>query len=134
MVLVASLGGIGCASVPLPQDQVQQYEASVELAKQLGVLKPRTGTTAKGALGLTREHEHFLLAGDEMAVAQDLAHHGDTRSALLLARAQSDVDLAIALAREAKVRRHVAQAQAQAQDGSDSAALISDNRKAGGSR
>ncbi len=95
---------IGCASLPLPQDQVDRYEESVEAAKEMGVLKLQADEGHRGPFGLSQSHAHMLLAEDELAVAKDMAAHGDTRGALLLARAQSDVDLALELARETKLR------------------------------
>ena len=104
-VLWGTCGAVGCASVPLPQDQVAHYEASVQLAKDTGVFKLQADEGHRGALGMSQPKEHMLLAESEMAVAEDMAASGDTRSALLLARAQSDVDLALGLARETKLRQ-----------------------------
>ncbi len=109
MVLVAVLGGIGCASVPLPQDEVRHYETSLDFARHLGADKPQAEDGHRGPLGLSPRREHLLLAGDEMATAKDMAREGDQRGALLLARAQSDVDLAVELTREAAVRARLAQ-------------------------
>lgn len=95
----------GCASLPLPQDQMDHYEASIARARQVGAFKLQADEGHRGALGLSQSKEHLLLADDELAVARDMAHHGDTRSVLLLARAQSDVDLAIALACEQATRQ-----------------------------
>lgn len=114
MVLLAALAGAGCASVALPQDQVHHYQESVALAEKLGALKLQASQTGRGGLGLGRPKAHLLLAADQMVVAQQMADHGDSRAPILLARAQSDVDLAIELTREATVRAQLVSAQAQA--------------------
>lgn len=95
----------GCASLPLPQGQIERYEASVARAKQVGALTLQADEGHRGALGFSQSKEHLVLADEELAVARDMAHDGDTRSILFLARAQSDVDLAIALACEQASRQ-----------------------------
>lgn len=100
LMAAVALGTIGCASVPLPQDQVAHYETTIEQARAIGAFKLQARAGHRGPLGMSQSKAHLLLADDELAVARDMAAHGDTRSALLLARAQSDVDLAIALACE----------------------------------
>jgi hypothetical protein len=105
LLIFVGSAGAGCASLPLPQDQVEHYEASVARARQMGAFRLQADQGHRGALGMSQSKEHLLLADDEMAVARDMAEHGDTRSVLLLGRAQSDVDLAIALACEQATRQ-----------------------------
>ncbi len=105
VVVIGTLGVGGCASLQLPTDQVAHYEATVEQARAMGAFKLQADAGHRGPLGLSQSKEHLLLADDEIAVAREMAGRGDTRSALFLARAQSDVDLAIALTREQKARQ-----------------------------
>jgi hypothetical protein len=100
LMAVVAVGTVGCASVPLPADQIAQYEATVDQARAIGAFKLQAPDGHAGPLGMSQSTAHLPLADDALAVARDMAAHGDTRSALLLARAQSDADLAIALACE----------------------------------
>jgi hypothetical protein len=91
MTLLAVLGLAGCASVPIPPDQVDKSEASIR------------GAVEVGALNVPAAALHLQLAKDETAEAQTLAASGDQRAMLLMARAESDADLAIGLTREVAV-------------------------------
>ena len=97
-------GALGCASMPLPDAEVSHYEASIDTAKRIGAFKLQADKDHRGALGMSQTKEHLVLADDQFEVAKIMATSGDPRSRLLLARAQSDVDLALGLAREAATR------------------------------
>jgi hypothetical protein len=88
--LVAS-GLAGCASVQIPPAQLEQSEASVRGAEELG------------AMNVPDAKLHLQLARDQSDQAKAMAKAGDDRAPLVLARAQSDAELALALAREAEV-------------------------------
>ena len=94
-------GALGCAAMRLPEAEVSHYEASIDTAKRIGAFGPRADKDHRGALGMSAAKEHLVLANDQFEVAKSMAAGGDPRSRLLLARAQSDVDLALGLAREA---------------------------------
>jgi hypothetical protein len=65
-----------------------------------------------GAFGMAPAKEHLILAIDEAEVAKTMAADGDVRGQLLLARAQSDVELALELAHETVLRRQARRAVA----------------------
>jgi len=89
--LLAVLGLAGCASAPLPPYQIDQAQASIRGAEEVGA-------AAVPAAAL-----HLQLAKDETLEAQKMATAGDQRAVLVMARAQSDAELALGLAREFKV-------------------------------
>jgi hypothetical protein len=91
MTALAVLGLAGCASAPIPPYQLDQAQASIRGAEEVG------------ALGVPAAALHLQLAKDETEEAQKMATKGDQRSVLVMARAQSDAELALGLAREVKV-------------------------------
>jgi len=91
MTALAVLGLAGCASAPIPPYQLDQAQASIRGAEEVG------------ALGVPAAALHLQLAKDETEEAQKMATKGDQRSVLVMARAQSDAELALVLAREVKV-------------------------------
>jgi len=101
MVGLVLLGGMGCASFQLPADQIERYEASVRVAQKMGAVHVPAEKGHLGGWGMSPAKEHLILANDEAEVAKAMAADGDTRATLLLARAQSDIDLSIGLTREA---------------------------------
>ena len=101
MVGLVLLAGMGCASFQLPADQIEHYEASVRVAQKIGAVHVPAQKGHLGGYGMSFAKEHLILADDEAAVAKAMAADGDARATLLLARAQSDVDLSIGLTREA---------------------------------
>jgi hypothetical protein len=101
LVGLVLLGGMGCASFQLPADQIERYEASVHVAQKLGAVHVPAQKGHVGGYGMSFAKEHLILADDEAEVAKAMAADGDARATLLLARAQSDVDLSIGLTREA---------------------------------
>lgn len=123
-LFVGTVGAVGCASIPLPADQLAQYEATIEEARAMGAFRLQADEGHRGAFGMSQSHEHLLLAADELAVAREMAGRGDSRSTLLLARAQSDVDLALALAREEKARLRLEGSAAHTGDGGGSRSMV----------
>ena len=101
MVALVLIGGMGCASFQLPADRIERYEASVRVAQKIGAVRVPAQKGHVGGYGMSFAKEHLILAGDEAEVAKAMAADGDARATLLLARAQSDVDLSIGLTREA---------------------------------
>ncbi|HTB59403.1 MAG TPA: DUF4398 domain-containing protein [Polyangia bacterium] len=101
---VAGVMAIGCASVPLPDAEVNHFEASMAATTHSGVFKLRPDNHHRGALGMPQAEEHLLLALDQFELAKTMASKGNPRSRFLLARAQSDLDLALCLTHEAAVR------------------------------
>jgi hypothetical protein len=91
MTSLAVLGLAGCASVPIPPDQLDKSEASIRGAQEVG------------ALNVPAAALHLQLAKDETDEAKTLAAKGDQRAMLVIARAESDAELAIGLAREVTV-------------------------------
>jgi hypothetical protein len=101
---LAALGVVGCASVQLPRDQVEHFEAKVRSAKTIAMFaEPAAGE--HGAFGMSTARMHLELAIDQAEVAKTLARSGDARALLLLARAQSDADLAVGIARRSEMHR-----------------------------
>jgi hypothetical protein len=106
LVALGALSGIGCASVELPRDQLEHFEAKVRTAKQISAFsEPAPGEHA-GAFGMSNARMHLELASDQVAVAKTMASGGNSRAPLLLARAQSDADLAVGIARQSEMHRH----------------------------
>jgi hypothetical protein len=91
MMSLAVLGLAGCATVQLPADQLQNSEASIRGAEEVG------------ASGVPAARLHLQLAKDQTDTAKKMAAAGEQRSLLVLARAESDAELAIGLAREVSV-------------------------------
>jgi hypothetical protein len=91
MMSLAALGLLGCASAPIPADQLAHSEASIRGAEELG------------AQGVPAANLHLQLAKDQTEAAKRMAAKGDKRSVLVLARAEADAELALGLAREVSV-------------------------------
>lgn len=93
MMSVAALGLLGaCASTQLPAEKLQQSEASIRAAEEVG------------ANDVPAAKLHLQLAKDQTLTAKKMAANGEARAELVLARAKSDAELAIELAREVTVR------------------------------
>jgi hypothetical protein len=106
---LAALGVVGCASVPLPPAEVEQFEAKVRSARTIATFaEPTAGE--HGAFGMSAARVHLELATDQAEVAKTMARAGDPRAVLLLARAQSDADLAIGIARRSEMHLRVLEA------------------------
>jgi hypothetical protein len=104
ILALAALGMVGCASVQLPPDQVDHFEAKVRSAKTIASFaEPTAGE--RGAFGMSAARTHLELATDQAEVAKTMARAGDPRALLLLARAQSDADLAVGISRKAEMHR-----------------------------
>jgi len=101
---------MGCTSVQLRADQLEHFEASMRYARSIGVYKMSPEMNNVGALGMAPAKEHLFLAADEADVAKTMAAAGNRRSSLLLARAQSDVDLALEFAKVTALRRQTRRA------------------------
>jgi hypothetical protein len=114
----ALLGFTGCASVQLPPDQVEHFEASLRGAKDIGALGMPAADGHRGAFGMSAAKEHLELASDQADVAKTMAAHGDPRAVLLLARAQSEADLALGIARQGAMHRRALEAT-EATDATD---------------
>lgn len=115
MIGLVLLGGMGCASFQLPTEQIERYEASVRVAQKIGAVHVPAQKGHVGGYGMSFAKEHLILADDEAEVAKAMAADGDARATLLLARAQSDVDLSIGLTREAAMETR-ASARKSAED------------------
>lgn len=91
MMSLAVFGLAGCAAIQIPTQQLEQNEASIRGAEEVG------------ALGLPVARLHLQLAKDQTALAKTMAADGDSRALLVLARSEADAELALGLAREAAV-------------------------------
>jgi hypothetical protein len=97
VLALGALGVVGCASMQLPLDEIERFEAQVRSAKTIASFaEPTAGE--RGAFGMSAARTHLELATDQVEVAKTMARAGDTRALLLLARAQSDADLAVGIA------------------------------------
>ncbi len=93
MMSLAVLGMAGCTAVQIPADRLQQSEASIRGAEEVG------------ASGVPAARLHLQLAKDQTDTAKKMAAGGEKRALLVLARAESDAELAIGLAREVSVHQ-----------------------------
>src|SRR4051794_8141359 len=91
MLSLAVLAAAGCATTPLPAYRLEESQASIRAAEEVG------------ALNVPAARLHLQLAKDETLLGQQMAGRGDTRAALLMARAEADAELALGLAHEAAV-------------------------------
>jgi len=135
ILALAALGVVGCASVQLPPDQIDHFEAKVRSAKTIAsFVEPTAGE--RGAFGMSAARTHLELATDQAEVAKTMARAGDTRALLLLARAQSDADLAVGIARKAEMHRRALEAteDLRAARGSQGAVAFANNSIQGSSR
>jgi hypothetical protein len=82
-----------CWANRIPPALLTRYEASVSRAEALG------------ALGLPAARLHLELARQQAATAKLLAAGGDSRSGVVMARAQVDAEVSLSMARE--VSMHV---------------------------
>jgi hypothetical protein len=105
LLALATLGGIGCASVELPRDQIEHFEAEMRNAKGIRAFGETVPGEHVGAFGMSNAKVHLELATDQAEVAKTMAKGGDARAPLLLARAQSDAELAIGIAHQAEMHR-----------------------------
>jgi len=88
----ATLLGIGCASSPVPTEQLASTQASVRAAQELGATR------------VPRANLHLRLAQNQVERARQLSKDGDNdRARIVLSRANADAELAVALTREAAV-------------------------------
>jgi hypothetical protein len=101
MLSLVVLGVAGCTAVQIPADRLQQSEASIRGAEEVG------------ASGVPAARLHLQLAKEQTETAKKMAANGEERSLLVLARAESDAELALGLARESSVH---ADAQRAAED------------------
>ena len=85
------LGVAGCTAVQIPADRLQQSEASIRGAEEVG------------ASGVPAAKLHLQLAKEQTDTAKKMAAQGEKRALLVLARAESDAELAIGLAREVSI-------------------------------
>jgi len=90
----AALGFVltGCATIPLPAEELERTHATIRSAEVLGADRIPTAKL------------HLQFAKDEQASAKNLAARGDERALTMLSCAQADADLAVVLAHEAQVR------------------------------
>jgi cytosine/adenosine deaminase-related metal-dependent hydrolase len=92
LVVGVTLLGLGCASSPMPVEQLASAEASVRAARELGAAK------------VPRAELHLNLAQTQVAQARKLSEDGENEQAsVLLTRARADAELAVSLVREAAV-------------------------------
>lgn len=98
MTSLAVLGLAGCASLPIPPEQLDRSEASIRGAQEVG------------AMNVPAAALHVQLAKDETDEARALAAKGDQRAMLVMARAESDAELAIELTREVSVHNDAVRA------------------------
>jgi len=91
MLSLVVLGVAGCTAVQIPADRLQQSEASIRGAEEVG------------ANGVPAARLHLQLAKEQTETAKKMAANGEKRSLLVLARAESDAELALGLAREVSV-------------------------------
>jgi len=84
-----SLLGLGCASNPMPAEQMASAEASLRAAQEIGAQR------------VPRAELHMRLAREQLTTARKLNADGENeRAVMLLTRARADAELAIAIARE----------------------------------
>lgn len=91
---------VGCASIPIPPERLEQSHSTIRAAEELG------------AAQVPAAKLYLQFAKDEERSARQLAEKGDERAHTMLACAQADAELALALAREAQVQRQTQQAAA----------------------
>ena len=91
MLSLVVVGAAGCTAVQIPADRLQQSEASIRGAEEVG------------ASGVPAARLHLQLAKEQTETAKKMAANGEKRSLLVLARAESDAELALGLAREVSV-------------------------------
>jgi hypothetical protein len=92
LVVGVTLLGLGCASSPVPVEQLASAEASVRAARELGAAK------------VPRAELHLNLAQTQVTQARKLSEDGENEQAsVLLTRARADAELAVSLVREAAV-------------------------------
>ena len=101
-LLLAALAAaaVGCASIPIPPERLEQSHATIRAAEEAGAAEVPSAKL------------YLQFAKDEERSARRLADKGDDRAHTMLACAQADAELALALAREAQVQRQTQQAAA----------------------
>jgi hypothetical protein len=85
--------GLGCASAPLPTQQLGQAQGAIRAADETGASRH------------PRANLHLKMARDQVRAAETLIREEEMLEAkVLLERAEADAELALALAREARLR------------------------------
>jgi hypothetical protein len=100
LMSLAALTASGCAAIQIPPERLEQNEASMRGAEELG------------ASGVPAARLHLQLAKEQTEKAKQLAAAGDERATRMLDRAHADAELAIAMAREASVHADAQKAAA----------------------
>jgi hypothetical protein len=97
---VAALTGLGCANVPIPNEELAQSESALRSAQEIGAAQ-----IPQAALELK-------LSQDELVKAREFIkddHNEDARQTLL--RSRADAELALALTRQGKAAHDAQGAQ-----------------------
>lgn len=96
----SAIFAVACGgSQPVPADQVNQTEAAIRAASEVGA-----PSVPKAAL-------HLKMAQDQLQTAKGLiAEHQNDEARLVLDRARVDAELALALTKEATLRAQAAEA------------------------
>jgi hypothetical protein len=89
-----ALAGAGCGGAPPPTRTQADALAAIRAAREVG---------ASATVGSPEAAYHLELAGEHVALAEQLIREGDMeRASRVLLRAKADAELAMALAREAE--------------------------------
>jgi hypothetical protein len=97
--LPALLFAVGCASAPLPTQQMSETQGAIRAADELGAARyPRANLHLKMAKDQAR-HAELLIRDEQMEEAR-----------AVLQRAEADAELALTLAREAQLRSEAREA------------------------
>src|SRR5260370_28800403 len=96
---------LGCAGEPTPVRSLQQSQAAIRAAEEVGADK------------LPQAALHLQFAKEEAQRAESMIASGDKdRGGSLLMRAEADADLAVAMSREAQERTEAQQAADKVRD------------------
>lgn len=100
VISLAALAVSACASIQIPPERLEQNQASIRGAEELG------------ASEVPAARLHLQLAKEQTEKAKQLAADGDERATRMLDRAHADAELALAMAREASVHADAQKADA----------------------
>jgi hypothetical protein len=76
MILLVLAGATGCASLQLPPDALEHFEASIHRAMDIGVYRMSPDPDQVGPFGMAPAEEHLFPANDEAEVAREMASGG----------------------------------------------------------
>ena len=102
MTVLAGLACFGCASVPVPAEELSQSEGALRSAKELG------------ATHIPQAALELKLSEDELQKARGFLKDDENEQArLILLRSRADAELALALTRQGQANSSAQNAQEQ---------------------